>query len=79
MTLIVDKLPMAIDPMSQLLPEKWYLIWLEIHNPHNPLIHGVNEVMAQMPKEERVALVKRAERIEAYCQIAKEAAKRAGI
>ncbi len=41
----------AIDPMAALLPQRVYLIYLEIHHPHVPL----SETIAQLSKRMTVA------------------------
>ncbi len=42
-----------IDPMALILHGKWYLMWVEMHNPNGPPTHDVREVLKAMPEAER--------------------------
>jgi probable HAF family extracellular repeat protein len=53
----------AIDPMRIILGEKWYLIWVEAHHPHVPILSSLAVVLRQMPMTERQAARERAKRL----------------
>ncbi len=50
----------AIDPMAQLLPERVYLIWLEMRHPHTPLVDTIAAVAKEMTPVERHVVFARA-------------------
>ena len=56
----------AIDPMAMILQGKAYLIWLEIHHPHEPSVAEITQVFKRMTKAERNIAVARAKTLVAY-------------
>ncbi|MFL6232423.1 MAG: hypothetical protein ACJ76N_04760 [Thermoanaerobaculia bacterium] len=50
----------AIDPMSLILSEKAYRIWVEQHHPHVPKVANVRAVLQTLTPEEQSAALARA-------------------
>jgi hypothetical protein len=49
----------AIDPMSLILSDRAYLIWVELHHPNEPALSKVAEIVKSLsPEEKKVALAK---------------------
>ena len=49
----------AIDPMALILSERAYLIWVELHHPHEPALGKVGELVKNLsPEEKRLAHAK---------------------
>lgn len=49
----------AIDPMALVLSERAYLIWVELHHPHEPAIGKIDELVKKLsPEEKRLAHAK---------------------
>jgi hypothetical protein len=66
----------AIDPMSLILSEEAYLIWLEIHYPHNPNIAKIEQVIKGLSPAERNKAVANAQKVSEYCKAFIETASR---
>ena len=63
---------LAIDPMALFLPTKAYLIWVEIHHPHEPAISKVGEVVKTLNFEEKKFALARARALIAYGRAVEE-------
>ncbi|MFL6259692.1 MAG: hypothetical protein ACJ76Y_08275 [Thermoanaerobaculia bacterium] len=50
----------AIDPMSLILSERAYRIWVEQHHPHVPKVANVRAVLQTLTPEEQSAALARA-------------------
>jgi len=64
----------AIDPMAMILQGKAYLIWVEIHHPHEPSVAEIEQVFKRMTQDERKLAVARAKTFVAYGKAVEEAA-----
>lgn len=49
-----------IDPMALLLPGRAYLIWVELHHPHEPIIKNVSAVVKSLSAAEKQFALARA-------------------
>ncbi len=47
----------AIDPMAVILPEKYYLIWVEIHHPNTPLVDDLAKLFKRIPAEDKKVIL----------------------
>lgn len=56
----------AIDPMAMILSEEAYLIWCEIHHPHEPKVAEIAELMKHMTPEQKKLAVTKAKSIIQY-------------
>ncbi|MBA2305558.1 MAG: hypothetical protein H0W08_23395 [Acidobacteria bacterium] len=68
------EIPQAIDPMAVILSGRAYLIWLELHHPHEPNVAEVRAVLRKMSSEERRSTLERAKAFTAYGRVFEEAA-----
>jgi hypothetical protein len=57
---------LAIDPLALILPTNIYLIWVEIHNPHNPFAKDLAEVLEGATAEEKSFISARLANLNAY-------------
>ncbi len=64
----------AIDPMATILQGKAYLIWVEIHHPHEPSVAEIEQVFKRMTQDERKLAVARAKTLVAYGKAVEEVA-----
>ena len=64
----------AIDPMALILSEKAYLIWVEIHHPHEPALAALEKVFQSLPAEEQRATLNRAKAVGAWAKAVETAA-----
>jgi hypothetical protein len=62
-----------IDPMSVILPLKAYLIWLEIHHPHEPKLADVQRALRALPPEQRNEVLAKARVFKQYAELVQEA------
>lgn len=63
----------AIDPLSLILSTEAYLIWLEIHDPHEPKVADLQRALQVMAPREREAALVRARSLMQYGRLAEEA------
>jgi probable HAF family extracellular repeat protein len=52
-----------IDPMALILGQRLYLIWVELHHPHEPKLSDLNVAIRLMSAAERQAALERARRL----------------
>ena len=64
----------AIDKMALVLSPEAYLIWVNIHHPHEPMREHLAEVFARVSPEERRVAAERAKSIGALCSMVEKAA-----
>ena len=64
----------AVDPMSMILSNKAYLIWVEMHHPHEPSIAAIQATLKTMTPQERRSTIARAKELAAYGNAFEEAA-----
>jgi hypothetical protein len=76
-TSINRDIPVAIDPIALILPGKWYLIWLEIHHPRQPVTESLGKLFARMKPDDRSEVLQNARRLSSYCEVVEEAARHA--
>ena len=62
----------AIDPMALILSTKAYLIWVEIHHPHEPALPKVAQVIKTLSHEEKKFALARAKAMIAYGKAVEE-------
>ncbi|MBS0423506.1 MAG: hypothetical protein JSR71_03555 [Proteobacteria bacterium] len=62
----------AIDPMSLFLSDRAYLIWVELHHPHEPALSKVAEVVKTLSVEEKKFALARAKTLAAYSKAVEE-------
>lgn len=65
----------AIDPMALILPTSAYLIWVEIHHPHEPALSKVAQVVKTLKPEEKKFALAKANAMAAYANAVVEALK----
>jgi hypothetical protein len=68
-----DIIRQAIDPMALILLGKAYLIWTEIHHPHEPKVADVQAALRAMTAKERKVALKRAKILAQYAKVVEEA------
>ncbi|QDQ28863.1 hypothetical protein FNU76_22315 [Chitinimonas arctica] len=56
----------AIDPMALILSGRAYLIWVELHNPNEPALARLAEVVKSLNHEEKTFALARAKAMVAY-------------
>ncbi len=56
----------AVDPMSMILSNRAYLIWVELHHPHVPKVAEIQAVLKTMSPEDQRSAVSRAKNLAAY-------------
>lgn len=56
----------AVDPMALMLSNKAYLIWIQIHHPHEPALSKIAELTRSLTQEEKVFALARAKTLVAY-------------
>ena len=66
----------AIDPMALILQGKAYLMWVEIHHPHEPSLAEIEQVFKRMTPDERKSAVARAKTFAAWGKAVEEVAAR---
>ena len=64
----------AIDPMALILSERAYLIWVEIHHPHEPALKALETLFQSMSAEEQKATLNRAKAVGAWAKAVETAA-----
>ena len=64
----------AIDPMAVILPEKIYLIWVEIHHPNTPLVDDLSKLFKRMTAADKKVVLGRAKAVGAISQAVEKAA-----
>lgn len=62
----------AIDPMSLFLSDRAYLIWVELHHPHEPALSKVAEVVKTLSPEEKKFALSQAKKLAAYSKAVTE-------
>lgn len=62
----------AIDPMAMILSDRAYLIWVEMHHPHEPALSKVGEVVKSLTVEEKKFALARAKAFIAYGKAVEE-------
>ena len=63
----------AIDPMSLILSEKAYLIWVELKHPHVPNVAEVQKVLQNATAEEKSTMLNRAQTVAAHGRVVEQA------
>jgi hypothetical protein len=63
----------AVDPMSLILSERAYRIWVEQHHPHVPKVTEVRTVLQTLTPEEQSAALARAKVMIEYGTTVREA------
>ncbi len=62
----------AIDPMSLFLSDRAYLIWVELHHPHEPALSKIAEVVKTLSPEEKKFALAQAKKLAAYSKAVTE-------
>jgi hypothetical protein len=63
----------AIDPMAVILPERAYLIWVEIHHPNTPLVDDLAKLFKRMTAADKKVALGRAKAVGAVSQAVEKA------
>ena len=63
----------AIDPMSMILSEKAYLIWVELKHPHVPSVSEVQKALQNATAEEKSTMLHRAQTVAAHAKAVEQA------
>jgi hypothetical protein len=63
----------TIDPMSLILSETAYRIWVEQHHPHEPKVAEIRAVLQTLTHEEQSTALTRAKTLVQYGNAVKEA------
>jgi hypothetical protein len=66
-------MPVAIDPLHQILRDDIYVKLVELRHPHVPLIKTLEEVLKTVPAAERKAIQARANAVASLANAVNEA------
>lgn len=66
----------AIDPLALILPNRLFLIYMEIRHPRTPISETLSEVFREMTPPEKETIIRRAMALSEMAKTAKELANR---